>query len=206
MKQIKTIALILSISTSLFCVALTTWGNFKHGGVITLDTFIGVMATFIGVCAAIIVGFQIISLLEFYKTKEEMQKLKISYENKYKELEHMQLKLEEEFYLARNGVSSAFRVLYRLNRNHPLSSIAYIISIITYDPIKNDEHTPDIYQAYCKLDYLLDNSISKSPTTLKNVIKRYLPYIQNANIPDWIENYNDVIKVRKRIISKIELL
>ncbi len=45
------------ISAALICIVLTFWGNFKSGGVITIDAYVGVMATFIGICAAIVVGF-----------------------------------------------------------------------------------------------------------------------------------------------------
>lgn len=73
MKNKNIIIVTVCIATALMCILLTFWGNWKNNGVLTTDAFIGVMATFIGVCATIIVGVQIVNHLELRNIKENIQ-------------------------------------------------------------------------------------------------------------------------------------
>ncbi len=61
MKKRDIIIVTVSIAAAIVCIALTFWGNLKNNGAVTTDAFIGVLATLIGVCATIVVGFQIAS-------------------------------------------------------------------------------------------------------------------------------------------------
>lgn len=193
----------ICVSASLICVALTLWGNIKHGGVVSLETFIGVMAAFIGICATIIVGFQIINILELYKAKEEIRK----FEDERKAYEDMLNVLKSDVRLARNGVSNALRVICHFNKQHTLNTLAYLISIITYVPKEGDDYASNtLYRAYYKLNYLISNHVSNCPKRLKDVVKRNLPYMKEAKIPEWIDNYDEIVQIRKRVIRKIELL
>lgn len=54
---------------SITCVALTFWGQIKNNGAITTDSYIGIIASLIGVCATIVVGFQIVSFFELRNLK-----------------------------------------------------------------------------------------------------------------------------------------
>ena len=64
MKKRDIFIVVLSIATALACVGFTIWGNLKNDGVLTIDAFMGVIATLIGVCATIVVGFQIANFIE----------------------------------------------------------------------------------------------------------------------------------------------
>lgn len=79
-KKKNTIIVVVSVMTAVICIALTFWGNWKNGGILTTDAFIGIMATFIGVCATLIVGVQIVNRIEI----RNMQKSIKSFENERK--------------------------------------------------------------------------------------------------------------------------
>lgn len=57
------------------------------------DTFVGVMAGFMGACATIIVGFQIFNSIE---TKRDINELKESYKIKISDIEKVQKELENQ--------------------------------------------------------------------------------------------------------------
>lgn len=54
---------LLSLFGLLICIGIIIFQNSKIG-VVTIDTYIGVVATLIGICATIMVGFQIINFME----------------------------------------------------------------------------------------------------------------------------------------------
>ena len=60
------------IISSVTCVALTFWGQIKNNGTITTDSYIGIIASLIGVCATIVVGFQIASFFELRNLKQQI--------------------------------------------------------------------------------------------------------------------------------------
>lgn len=65
----------------------------------TNDTFVGIMAGFMGACATIIVGVQIFNSIE---TKREISELKKSYEIKISNIEKVQEQLKEELKASKN--------------------------------------------------------------------------------------------------------
>jgi hypothetical protein len=68
----KIIINIVCVACALFCVGLTIWSNFRNGGVITIDAYLGVVASLIGACTTIIVGFQIFNYFEFRDVKNKI--------------------------------------------------------------------------------------------------------------------------------------
>ena len=73
MKKRDIIIVTLSVTVAIVCIALTFWGNMKNDGVLTIDAYIGVIASLIGVCATIVVGFQIASFLELREVKKQVE-------------------------------------------------------------------------------------------------------------------------------------
>lgn len=65
----------ISTAISLACIGIVTCDNFKTGGVVTIDTFIGVIAALIGVCATIMVGLQIWNHIEFRDVKDKVNEI-----------------------------------------------------------------------------------------------------------------------------------
>lgn len=63
------------IISSITCVALTFWGQIKNNGTITTDSYIGIIASLIGICATIVVGFQITSFFELRNLKQQIDQV-----------------------------------------------------------------------------------------------------------------------------------
>ena len=63
------------IISSVTCVVLTFWGQIKNNGTITTDSYIGIIASLIGVCATIVVGFQIASFFELRNLKQQIDQV-----------------------------------------------------------------------------------------------------------------------------------
>ena len=93
MKKRDIIIVTLSVAVAIVCIALTFWGNLKNNGVLTIDAYIGVIASLIGVCATIVVGFQIASFLELREVKKQVELV----EKQRQELEELRNKtLDQE--------------------------------------------------------------------------------------------------------------
>ena len=75
MNKRNIIIVTISIATSIACIALTFWGNIKNDGTITTDAFIGIIASLIGVCVTIVVGFQIASFLELREVRKQVEQV-----------------------------------------------------------------------------------------------------------------------------------
>ena len=75
MNKRNIIIVTISIATSIVCIALTFWGNIKNDGTITTDAFIGIIASLIGVCVTIVVGFQIASFLELREVRKQVEQV-----------------------------------------------------------------------------------------------------------------------------------
>lgn len=177
------------ISAALICIVLTFWGNFKSGGVITIDAYIGVMATFIGICAAIVVGFQLYSYFEFRSLKERIDKA-----------EALKNEWDDEMHITKKGVANAFRLLYRLNRANPISPVMTVVSILTYDLKRIDKDTSRFMRSrYRQLDYMLGKCNYNH-----RLLKKYIPDLRAMEIPKELEHYKEIIKLHQKVISGIE--
>ena len=71
----EVIIVTISVITVIICVALTRISNMQTPTSISSETYIGVMATLIGVCATIIVGFQIAHFLELRDLRDQIDEL-----------------------------------------------------------------------------------------------------------------------------------
>ena len=95
------------IISSITCVALTFWGQIKNNGTITTDSYIGIIASLIGICATIVVGFQITSFFELRNLKQQIDQV----EKQRKDLELYKATISNEIHLSRTGISNAFGIL-----------------------------------------------------------------------------------------------
>ena len=75
MKKRDIIIVTICIATALICITLTWWGNYKNDGVLSPDAYYGVLASFIGACATIIVGFQIASFVKIHETERQIKEV-----------------------------------------------------------------------------------------------------------------------------------
>ena len=187
---------IICISTALICIALTFWGNFKSGGVITIDAYLGVVATFISICTAIVVSFQLYSYFEFRELKKRLdsvEKIKLEMEKEKREN-------AAEMHITKKGVSNAFRMLYKLNRQDVNAAVLIVVSILTYDlKIVDKDTSKFMISRYKQLDLMLKKCDYKH-----RLIKRYLPDLKAMEFPKDLDHYNEIMALHNTIITNLE--
>ncbi|MBQ2112184.1 MAG: hypothetical protein II194_03050 [Bacteroidales bacterium] len=144
MKKRDIIIVIVCVATALICIGLTFWGNLKNNGVLTTDAFMGVIATFIGVCATVIVGFQIASFIELRETKKQvdiLQEERERLEAMCNDISKIRLDLSNAFVsIATTSSSPALRV-YAIVCSLSFGDIGYVDSvaiIARYEALCND--------------------------------------------------------------------
>jgi hypothetical protein len=196
MNKRNIIIVTISIATSIVCIALTFWGNIKNDGTITTDAFIGIIASLIGVCVTIVVGFQIASFLELREVRKQVEQV----EKQRTELEVYKQSVASDLHVAKAGVANAFGILSVVERGTLLGFAARVSSIIC----DNLHSTPgDILltryqQLYSETSYFLQTD---------DYIETIYPIINNLkyiDMPKGKERYNEIMKLHFEIISLVE--
>ena len=134
MKQI--VVNVVCITVSLLCVIIIIEYPFRNEGGFGLENFIGVMATFIGICATMMVGLQIYNHLEIRDISERVKNLQ--------NLENEQRKIIRRLRFAQKGVSDLFRLQARIGTDDYVP-VCLAVSVISaaYEADLMDEKVLD---------------------------------------------------------------
>ena len=184
----------LCVFTAIACITLTFLGNIKNGGVLTPDGFIGVLATLIGVCATIIVGFQIASHLDIHDTKKQMESVKAESENVQKDKKEIQEKIE----FLETNLSNAFVLVASESDNNAFKSLAYMTSIYC-DSFKNID-ARILLNRYKALFECLSKTNKGEQVALSTLLYKF----KNINIPNGIDHYTEIIGLHAEILKTLE--
>lgn len=191
MKKRDIIIVTICVVATLVCIALTFWGNYKNEGVLTTDAFIGVLATLIGVCATIIVGFQIASFVKIGETEKQIKKIEIERDKMQRERELLQ----KEISYVEDELSNAFAVLAGSTNNAAIQSIAYLACIHCSNiQTTNADVTLHRYKS-------LIDSIKKTGEEEKALISQQIYRLEQVRIPIEIEHYVEISKLHIEIIE-----
>lgn len=193
MKKRDIIIVTLCVATAIVCVVLTFWGNLKNNGTITTDAFIGVMATLIGVCATIVVGFQIASFLELRNLKKQVEQV----EKQKEELALSQQRVGFDIHLAKTGVANAFGILSVVETASLLGHASRVCSIVCEDLQCIDGNI-----LLSRYQYLYEETVFWLKTDDYTDI--LAPIIENLNhieIPKTIARYNEIMKIHFDILN-----
>lgn len=193
MKNRDTIIVTICIATALVCVALTFWGNYKNNGVLSPDAFYGVIATFIGICATFIVGFQIVSFVKIHEVERQMKEV----QNERDRMEDEKGELQYKIDFVENELSNAFTILAKISENKDFRILARLLSIACSNFIRDTEGVLSRYRALWK--ELKDASPSEIPVTIDLAYK-----IKNLSIPSGIEHYAEIMELHIKTIRKLE--
>ena len=175
------------VGTAIACIALTLWGNYKNDDVITTDDFVGVLASLIGVCTTIIVGFQIVSYFKVYETEKQLEQLKAERDETRKNLEQV-----------RTYLSNISVLVSGTSKDKVIRSLADITSIVCDVPKK--ENSVLILHRYRSL---LDN-VKGANDSEKKALSKQLSKLKNINIPNDIDHYTEIIGLHAEILKKLE--
>lgn len=98
----------------------------ENNGTISTDAFVGIIASLIGVCATIVVGFQIASILELRDVKREVEQI----EKQKAKLESYKKSSSEDPYIAKTGLGNAFGILAVVEKGTLLGFASRISSTV----------------------------------------------------------------------------
>ena len=175
------------VGTAIACVALTLWGNIKNDGVLSTDAFIGTCTTLIGVCATIIVGFQIASFFKIQENEKQLEQLKAERDETRKDLEQV-----------RTYLSNISVLVSGISKDKVIRSLADITSIVCDVPKKGNAVL--ILHRYRSL---LDN-IKGANDAEKKALSRQLSKLKNINIPNNIDHYTEIMELHAIILKALE--
>ena len=190
MKQI--VVNIVCIIVSLLCVIMIIESPFKNEGEFGLENFIGIMATFIGICATMMVGLQIYNHLEI----REVTKLVKNLQN----LEDEQRKIVKNLRFAQKGVSDLFRLQAR-KPTEDYVPICLAVSVITVyeDGLTEKDALEDLLVKYKKLwDYCEHNKFNT------RLMRRYLPDFQKMHFDTSIEKNREILVYHTRFLNLLQ--
>lgn len=193
MKKRDIIIVTVSIAAAIVCIALTFWGNLKNNGAVTTDAFIGVLATLIGVCATIVVGFQIASFLELRELKKQVEQV----EKQKEELAKYKQSVGFDIHLAKAGVANAFGILSVVEKDSLLGHASRTCSIICEDLQCIDGNV-----LLTRYQHLYDETVKWLQTD--DYVDILAPTIHNLNyieIPKTIAHYNEIMKIHFDILN-----
>lgn len=186
----------ICLIVSIVCVALTFWGQIKNNGTITTDSYIGIIASLIGVCATIVVGFQIVSFFELRNLKQQVEYV----EKQRKELELYKTTIASELHLSKTGISNAFGILSVVEKGSLLGYTARICSIVCDDL----QATPGTIllsryqQLYEETSYFLRTN------DYIDIMYPIAENLKHINIPKNKECYYEIMKLHFDIITMME--
>ena len=193
MKKRDIIIVTLCVASALVCIALTFWGNIKNNGVLTTDSFIGIIASFIGVCTTIIVGFQIANFVKIHDAEKQIQEV----QEERGKLQEDKERLHEEIKYIGTELSNAFILLSELSEKDVHRALAKMLSISCADTTSEPDITLSRYNN-------LKEAIQKLNTEDKQKLSKFVYKLKDLKIPDDIEHYTEIMKLHIDIIDTLE--
>ena len=192
------IIVVTCIATAVICIVLTFWGNWKNDGVLTTDAFMAVLATFIGICATLIVGVQIINHLELRKIQNTIKDI----EKERDSLKADKDAFAEEINKARNAIGNTLwiqSILAKESNNNVLEFLSLIMSIV----IANWRLTNSsvLITRYKRLEKLSKDVI---PIADKELLQFSYKNLSMINVQSDIEHHDEIMALHYQLISAVK--
>lgn len=193
MKKRDIIIVVVCVFTTLACIALTFWGNLKNNGVLTTDAFMGVVAALIGVCATVIVGFQIASFVKMTETEKQIKEVQAERDKMRQDKAILQCEIK---YVERE-LSNIAVILASTTNNKGIRIFSRIIAIACSDIVNAPKILLERYKS------LRDELKSADCSDIVNPAK-FVYKLTDLQIPHQIEHYNEIIKLHIEVIEILE--
>lgn len=193
-KNKNIIIVVTCIATALICIVLTFWGNWKNDGVLTIDAFMAVLATFIGICATLIVGVQIVSFIELKEVRTQMKAV----QEERRLLKEQQEQFSKEMSNIRVILGNALALSAVTARNKTIAFESYLSSIVVEDWSSGEGNI--LLYRYQKLLEIAKTVILKDDTNLK---KRAYNNLSCLNVPTSIDHYNDIMALHHQLLLEL---
>ena len=196
-KKKNIIIVVTAVMTAVVCIVLTFWGNWKNGGVLTTDAFIGVMATFIGVCAALIVGMQIVNQIEIRDMRESIKEFKMEKETLKQQMDAFSKKMLNTQLYSGNTLVLLAKMAKRIGADD-IEFLCWGYSIIISDWNKTDGKA--LKYRYKRLTELSDSIKSIEIINIKKLYQR----LSEQEISDKIEYHDEILSLHYQILLEIK--
>lgn len=165
-KVLSGIAIILSV-----VAIIITWLRVEV--TIENDTFVGIMAGFMGVCATILVGAQIYNSID---TKNTINKLNDSLNSRIEELNKLQDKINKDIeYLKKEKEKGSYFTMYGVSyaigvsnvSNHPVYSFTnFIDALVSAMKLDNSAYVANVLGQLETLRSIINEDITKYQFTI----------------------------------------
>ena len=198
MKNKNIIIVTFCIATALICIALTFWGNWKYDGILTSDAFIGVMATFIGICTTLVVGVQIVSFFELKEMKAQINTI----QEERRLLDEQQKAFSIEIYNTRLSVGNTLTLIaFTAQKNNDLATEfnSWLLSIIIDD--WNSMKGSALLLRYQRLVEIAKLLIPSDDNSFLEDTYRKLTILV---VPEGIEYYDKIMSLHYKLLSDIK--
>lgn len=193
MKNRDIIIVVCSVATSVVCIGLTWFGS-RQCYALTPEGFYGVLATFIGVCATLFVGLQIVDSL---KVKEVEQQAKDN-QIERKKMEAKQEELNKNIAYVGIELANAFTVIAGSSNTPFVRASCYLMSIALCDI---ELISADILlQRYENLEEAI---MEASKEELQHLSKQ-VSKLKEMQIPSDIEYYTEIMFLHIKVIGILE--
>lgn len=193
MKTRDVIIVVICIATALVCIGLTFWGNLKNNGVLTTDAFMGVLTALMGVCATVIVGFQIASFVKMTETEKQIKEVQSERDKMRQDKAALQCEIK---YVERELANIAV-ILASTSGNKGIRIFSRIIAIACSDIVNAPKTLLERYKS------LLDELKSANCSDIVNPAK-FVYKLTDLQIPHQIEHYNEIMKLHIEVIEILE--
>lgn len=197
-KNKNTIIVVTCIATALICIVLTFWGNWKNDGILTTDAFMAVLATFIGICATMIVGVQIVSFIELKEVRTQMKTI----QEERMLLNEQRDSFKIEMYNTRLGIGNALALIAltaQKNNDVAIEFESLVISIIVDDWSSMKGST--LLTRYQRLSEIANRIISLD---LQDYINDTYKKLSILVVPSDIDHYNEIMALHHQLLSKLK--
>ena len=193
-KNKNIIIVVTCIATALICIVLTFWGNWKNDGVLTTDAFMAVLATFIGICATLIVGVQIVSFIELKEVRTQMKAI----QEERKLLNKQQEYFSKTISNTRVIMGNALALSALTAPNEIVAFESYMSSIVVHDwRVGNGDVLLSRYQ---KLSEVAKSVI---PTYGAELKKKACSDLSLLTVPTSIEHYNEIMALHHQLLLEL---
>lgn len=193
MKRRDVIIVVICIATALVCIGLTFWGNLKNNGVLTTDAFMGVLTALIGVCATVIVGFQIASFVKMTETEKQIKEVQAERDK----MRQDKAALISEIKYVEKELSNIAVILASTSNNKGIRIFSRIIAIACSDIVNAPQTLLERYKS------LRDELKSADCSDIVNPAK-FVYKLTDLQIPHQIEHYKEIMKLHIEVIEILE--
>ena len=197
-KNKNIIIVVTCIATALICIILTFWGNWKNDGVLTTDAFMAVLATFMGICATLIIGVQIVNHLEMRRMQDSIKKI----EKERKELEYQRKAISVEMYNTRISIGNALAIMAIMAKDNEdtaieFTSLVHSIIIDDWSSMKG-EALLTRYKRLSEISGTVMGSIS--PAFCKDFYDRLSILV----VPKDIKHYEEIMMLHHKLLYNLK--